>query len=56
MDDTGECTGLRWGVVECGISSDGAGCGKEGANFAGEAAGVQGADSADDSTGGLGGV
>ena len=56
VDDTGECTGLRWDVVECGVASDGAGCDKEGADFAGEAVGVQDDDSVDDSTGGLGGV
>ena len=50
VDDIGECTGLRWDVVE------GAGCDKEGADFAGEAVGVQDDDSADNSTGGLGGV
>ena len=56
MDDTGECTGLRWDVVEGGVISDGTGCDNEGADVAGEAVGVQDDDSADDSTGGLGGV
>ena len=55
MGDTGECTGLRWEMAEGGVASDGAGCGKEGADFVGEAVGVQEDGLAEDNIGDLGG-